>query len=68
MVIQGLGGRNKTDAPTATWEAAQSFLDRATDAGAPVYSMLIARPFDRPVVIDETNFHYLVGAERGTGC
>ena len=59
MVIQGLGGRNKVDAPTATWEAAQSFLDRATEAGAPVYSMLIARPFDRPVVIDETNFHYL---------
>ena len=29
VVIQGLGGRNKTDAPTATWEAAQSFLDRA---------------------------------------
>jgi N-acyl-D-aspartate/D-glutamate deacylase len=59
VVIQGLGGRNKTDAPTATWEAAQSFLDRATAAGAPVYSMLIARPFDRPIVIDETNFHYL---------
>jgi N-acyl-D-aspartate/D-glutamate deacylase len=59
VVIQGLGGRNKTDAPTATWEAAQSFLDRATDAGAPVFSMLIARPFDRPVVIDETNFHYM---------
>ena len=59
VIIQGLGGRNKIDAPTATWEAAQSFLDRATEAGAPVYSMLIARPFDRPVVIDETNFHYL---------
>ena len=59
VVIQGLGGRNKVDAPTATWEAAQSFLDRATTAGAPVYSMLIARPFDRPVVIDETNHHYL---------
>jgi N-acyl-D-amino-acid deacylase len=59
VVIQGLGGRNKTDAPTATWEAAQAFLDRATEAGAPVYSMLIARPFDRPVVIDETNFHYM---------
>jgi N-acyl-D-aspartate/D-glutamate deacylase len=58
-VIQGLGGRNKTDAPTATWEAAQSFLDRATEAGAPVYSMLIARPFDRPVVVDESNFHYM---------
>jgi N-acyl-D-aspartate/D-glutamate deacylase len=59
VVIQGLGGRNKTDAPTATWEAAHSFLDRATAAGAPVYSMLIARPFDRPIVIDESNFHYL---------
>jgi N-acyl-D-aspartate/D-glutamate deacylase len=59
VVIQGLGGRNKVDAPTATWEAAKAFLDRATAAGAPVYSMLIARPFDRPIVVDETNFHYL---------
>jgi N-acyl-D-amino-acid deacylase len=59
VVIQGLGGRNKTDAPTATWETSRAFLDRATDAGAPVYSMLIARPFDRPVVLDESNFHYL---------
>jgi N-acyl-D-amino-acid deacylase len=59
VIIQGLGGRNKVDAPTATWDAAKSFLDRATAAGAPVFSMLIARPFDRPVVIDETNHHYL---------
>jgi N-acyl-D-amino-acid deacylase len=59
VVIQGLGGRNKTDAPTATWEAAVSFLERSTEAGAPVFSMLIARPFDRPVVIDQSNFHYL---------
>jgi len=59
VVIQGLGGRNKVDAPTATWESAQAFLDRATAVGAPVYSMLIARPFDRPVVIDGTNLHYL---------
>ena len=59
VIIQGLGGRNKTDAPTATWEASQAFLDRATAAGAPVFSMLIARPFDRPVMIDETNLHYL---------
>jgi N-acyl-D-amino-acid deacylase len=59
VIIQGLGGRNKVDAPTATWDAAQEFLDRATAAGAPVYSMLITRPFDRPVVIDETNLHYL---------
>ena len=59
VIIQGLGGRNKVDAPTATWEASKAFLDRAAAAGAPVYSMLIARPFDRPITIDETNFHYL---------
>ena len=59
VVIQGLGGRNKTDAPTATWEASRAFLDRATEAGAPVFSMLIARPFDRPIVLDDSNFHYL---------
>ena len=41
---------------------AVEFLDRATAAGAPVFSMLIARPFDRPVVIDETNLHYSSGA------
>ena len=59
VIVQGLGGRNKVDAPTATWDAALAFLDRATALGAPVYSLLITRPFDRPVVIDETNHHYL---------
>lgn len=59
VVIQGLGGRNKVDAPTATWQASVEFLDEATAAGAPVYSLLIARPFDRPVVIDPGNHHYL---------
>ncbi len=59
VIIQGLGGRNKVDAPTATWDAAQKFLDRATAAGAPVFSLLITRPFDRPVVVDESNHHYL---------
>ena len=59
VIIQGLGGRNKVDAPTATWDAAKAFLDRATEGGAPVFSMLIARPFDRPLTIDETNLHYL---------
>jgi N-acyl-D-aspartate/D-glutamate deacylase len=59
VIIQGLGGRNKVDAPTATWDAARTFLDRATDQGAPVYSLLITRPFDRRMVLDETNFHYL---------
>jgi N-acyl-D-aspartate/D-glutamate deacylase len=59
VVIQGLGGRNKTDAPTATWEASLDFLERATAAGAPVFSMLISRPFDRRVVIGPENLHYL---------
>ena len=59
VIIQGLGGRNKVDAPTATWDASVEFLDRATAAGAPVYSLLIARPFDRPVVIGPENHHYI---------
>jgi len=59
VIIQGLGGRNKVDAPTATWEASKEFLDRASREGAPVYSLLIARPFDRVVTIAPSNFHYL---------
>ena len=55
VVIQGIGGRGKTDAPTATWDGAVRFLDEAQRRGAPVYSMLIARPFDRVVAFDETN-------------
>lgn len=58
VIIQGLGGRNKVDAPTATWEASVEFLDRATAAGAPVYSMLITRPFDREMRIGPENLHY----------
>jgi N-acyl-D-amino-acid deacylase len=59
IIIQGLGGRNKVDAPTATWDRARSFLDRATALGAPVYSILIARPPDRPLQLDEMCFHFL---------
>jgi N-acyl-D-aspartate/D-glutamate deacylase len=59
IIIQGLGGRNKVDAPTATWDRAQEFLDRATQLGAPVYSILIARPPDRPLVLNELCFHFL---------
>ncbi len=58
VIIQGLGGRNKTDAPTATWDAAVDFLDRATAAGAPVFSMLISRPFDRRMTIGQGNLYY----------
>jgi N-acyl-D-aspartate/D-glutamate deacylase len=58
VVIQGLGGRNKVDAPTATWEASQLFLDDAVKRGGPVFSLLITRPFDRSLVIGPANMHY----------
>ncbi len=58
VIIQGLGGRNKVDAPTATWEASTRFLAEATERGAPVYSLLITRPFDRTVAIGPDNVHY----------
>jgi len=56
VVVQGLGGRSKVDVPDiATWDESVAFLDEATRQGAPIYSMLIARPFDRAVAFDETN-------------
>ena len=58
VIIQGLGGRNKVDAPTATWEASQKFLDDAVARGGPVFSLLITRPFDRSLVIGPANLHY----------
>jgi N-acyl-D-aspartate/D-glutamate deacylase len=47
IIIQGLGARSKVDAPTATWEHTREYLDRARQEGAAVYSMLMARPFNR---------------------
>ncbi len=61
IIIQGLGGRGKVDAPTSGWARAVKFLDEATRIGAPVYSLLIARPFDRALAFNETN-HMWVGA------
>jgi N-acyl-D-amino-acid deacylase len=58
VIIQGLGGRNKVDAPTATWEASEKFLQEATAKGAPVYSLLITRPFDRSVRFGPENTLY----------
>jgi N-acyl-D-aspartate/D-glutamate deacylase len=56
VVVQGLGGRNKVDVPSiATWDETVAFLDDASNEGAPVYSMLIARPFDRMIAFNETN-------------
>jgi N-acyl-D-aspartate/D-glutamate deacylase len=58
IIIQGLGGRSKVDAPTEAWESAQSFLADATVQGAPIYSLLMARPFDRAVPLGPENKHY----------
>jgi len=49
IIIQGLGARSKVDAPTATWPQSKAYLDRARARGAAVYSLLIARPFRRPI-------------------
>lgn len=58
VIIQGLGARSKTDVPGSGWDAAVKALDRATAEGAPFYSLLIARPFDRQVTFDEANHHW----------
>lgn len=49
VIIQGLGARSKVDAPTATWPESEKYLERARSLGAPVYSLLISRPFVRPI-------------------
>ena len=51
VIIQGLGARSKVDAPTASWEGAVQFLQQAQDEGAAIYSLLLARPFDRPFTL-----------------
>lgn len=47
VIIQGLGARSKVDAPTAGWDNAKRFVDDATARGAAVYSLLMAKPFNR---------------------
>jgi len=49
VVIQGLGGRDKVDAPGAGWDHAKQFLDDAGEQGAAVFSLLRNHPFDRPI-------------------
>lgn len=58
VIIQGIGGRSKVDVPTAGWDQASAFLDMATARGTPVYSLMMARPFDRTVEIGPNNVHY----------
>lgn len=52
IIIQGVGGRDKVDAPGAGWPQAKAFLDRAGHAGAAIYSLLRTQPFDRPIDLD----------------
>jgi N-acyl-D-aspartate/D-glutamate deacylase len=52
VVIQGVGGRDKVDAPTAGWENAKAFLDGAAQRGAAIFSLLRNHPFDRPIDLD----------------
>ena len=47
IVIQGLGARNKVDAPGAGWDHAVEFLADAADHGAAIFSLLRNHPFDR---------------------
>jgi len=49
VVLQGLGGRDKVDAPGAGWDQAKRFLDTAGENGAAVFSLLRNHPFDRPI-------------------
>ncbi len=49
VVIQGLGGRDKVDAPGAGWGHAKEFLDDCGRRGAAVFSLLRNHPFDRPI-------------------
>jgi len=49
IVIQGVGGRDKVDAPTAGWENAKAFFDGAARRGAAIFSLLRNHPFDRPI-------------------
>lgn len=58
VIIQGLGASSKVDVPGAGWDDAVKALDRAQTEGAPFFSLLIARPFDRQVAFDETNHHW----------
>jgi N-acyl-D-aspartate/D-glutamate deacylase len=58
IIIQGIGGRNKTDAPLHTWDRATEFFERARQNGAAIYSLLISRPSDRPIEFNDRNMHY----------
>jgi N-acyl-D-aspartate/D-glutamate deacylase len=53
VIIQGLGARSKVDAPTATWPESRKFVERASESGAAVYSLIMARPLSRRFTLAE---------------
>ncbi len=66
IVIQGVGGRDKVDAPTAGWENAKRFLDGAAARGAAVFSLLrLARFF---VVLQSRLRRLELGRDDGFVC
>jgi N-acyl-D-amino-acid deacylase len=58
IIIQGVGGRNKIDAPLHGWDRALEFFARSRDEGLPVYSLLQTRVDNLTVELNERNMHY----------
>ena len=58
VITQGLGGRSKVDAPTATWLQSRDFLERSVLVGGPVYSLLMTRPLNGPFTLREGTTRY----------
>ncbi|OCC23600.1 amidohydrolase [Croceicoccus estronivorus] len=58
IIIQGLGARSKVEAPTATWPESEKYLESCRQRGAAVYSLLISRPFNRPVCLARNTSMY----------
>jgi len=52
IVLQGIGGRDKVDAPTAGWDRARAFLEGAAEQGAAIFSILRTQPFDREIDLE----------------
>jgi N-acyl-D-aspartate/D-glutamate deacylase len=58
VITQGLGGRSKVDAPGKAWEQSRTFLDGSAERGAPVFSLLMTRPFNGTFTLREGSSRY----------
>jgi N-acyl-D-aspartate/D-glutamate deacylase len=58
VITQGLGGRSKVDAPSATWMQSRAFLERSVELGAPVHSLLMTRPLNGPFTLRDGTTRY----------